>query len=305
MKIEYSALFGIRHLDEPRLDVHIGDGVQVQEILSNGIMNGMRDELRAKNPEALNKLEVREDHEHWGVQYSHRFFVSLEAERRDDSIFREAEERIVRAIVLLRLVKPTPIASRPTVILKEDDAMDVFTSFGFYSTAYIRPPDYRETLRTQDLEQVASLWPAFENIFKHRDDFKMMHRALHTFNDAYHIDPNHISHIVLHAALEALICAGSRNNKKQVVVRLQQICGIAEQDAEDIYHYCCGVKHAAEPALPNSVSDRDIHPDDQRRITAGTRLDTSLRFILRKALEDDLFAKLLEDKALLQTTYPV
>ena len=304
MTIEYSALFCIKEVDERGLDFHVGDDVWIQEIESTGVLLELRTKLKITNPDGLNRLMFRQEHEHYGL-YSHRFYFSLDAESLSAPHFLLAEQRIARAIVLSRIVKPLPIPSVPTIILKEAEAIRVITHCDFYSTAYIRIPNYRETLSRVDVEEMRKLWPGSENIYSNRVKYPALHRALHAFNYAYHIDPTHIGHVVLHSALEALICTSIYRNKKQVVGRLNQICGVKEEDGEDIYDYCCGVKHAAEPALPNTVTDEQIHPKDLRRMRAGNMLDESLRYIFRKALEDESFANLLEDKSLLEKTYPV
>jgi hypothetical protein len=153
---------------------------------------------------------------------------------------------------------------------------------------------------------MASFWTASQDIYDNRKHFKRMHRALVAFNDAFHIFPSHWKHIVLHAALETLICTTRRNKRNQIVRRLPQLIkGINEDQVEAIYEFCIDVKHDAAPGLLYSKSPRQMDPRDLERYKAAGWLEESLRQLFIKALEDKAFAEELEDKNVLEAKYPV
>lgn len=306
MKIEISALFGMKYVDKPGLDIHIGDGIFIQEILSNRVIYDLFQEVKTNEVRNYDQLNFREENENSG-RYSHRFFVSFEGDSSlDDETFKKVWQAIARAIVLSRIVKPLSIPLMPTLIISKDGVAEAVIKFGFYSTAYIRIPAYRETFSEEDAHRMCALWPGSQYIYEHRLEYPRIQRALLTFNDAYHIDPNQLAHVVLHAALEALICTAKTQNRKQITKRLPQIVdGISEKQAIDIYEYNCGVKHDAEPTLLSSPNVFALHPDDVRRVEAARLLDEALRSILMRAMEDRSFADLLENKKELELAYPV
>lgn len=307
MKIELSALFGVKHLDKAGLDVHIGGGVFVQEILSNGVLDGLFESIKKNDRLNYDQLIFRGDNENSVGRYSHRFFLTYDGSPSfRDKAYSKAFQLLGRAIVLSRVVKPLPIPLHTTLICNGNEGLKASIPFGFYSTAYIRIPRHRETITVGDANRMASLWSGSQRIYEHPEKYVRVNRALLAFNDAYHIDPIHLAHIVLHSALETLICTSRNNNRKQVTKRLPQMVeGLSEAEAIDIYDYCCGVKHAAEPSLLSSPNIFDLQPEDARRVVAATNLDDALRRLFIKAFEDQAFADLLENKRQLEFTFPV
>lgn len=310
MKVEISALFGMDYSERMVKEVHIGDGVYLQEVKLNHQIEDLFRHVTKTDDDNGRALAFREGLE-WHV-YTHRFYVQIDGARslQSDEVGL-AKQLIMRAIVLSRMVRPMPIPLHPTTISvvyhdsgKVEHRAEI--NVGFYGTAYLVNKSAEETFTQEQAELMAKLWPASQHIYDNRANYKRMHRSLMTFNDAYHIRPKHLSHVILHAALESLICTSSRNNRRQVTKRLPQlVTEVTEAQATDIYEFCCDVKHTAAPGLLYSTGIENLDPRDARRQAAAQCLEDSLRALLMRALEDREFALELEDKRVLEQKYPV
>src|SRR5947209_8986463 len=307
MKIELSALFGMEYADNMVKDTHIGDGVFLQEIKINDEVSRLLQQVKDKDEGNYRDLVSREKSEISGCPYTHRFYTSLDVSSSEENKkLGHSRQLIMRAIVLSRIVKPLPIPLHPTTILTIDGKSEAEINIGFYSTTYVVRRLRKESITNADAELMSKYWSASQNFYDNRTHYKRIYRAMMTFNDAYHILPSHISHVVLHAALETLICTTHKNNKKQVVYRLPQLIdGITEDQVVEIYHFCADVKHAAAPGLLYSKNVRELDSRDSKRYEAARWLEDSVRKLFIKALEDKSFAEELEDKKVLEAKYPV
>lgn len=227
MKVEISALFGMDYSGDMVRDIHVGNGVYLQEIKLNRIVQELVQKVKDGDENDYRAMVVREEHE-WH-DYTHRFFISVDGTSSlDSSEVGHAKQLIMRAIVLSRIVKPMPIPLHPTLIYAvHDDSGEVEFSaeinVGFYSTAYLARQKRKQAISKGEAELMAKYWLASQHIYDNRDKYRRIYRSLMTFNDAYHIRPSNISHVILHAALESLICTGPFNNKRQVTKRLPQL----------------------------------------------------------------------------------
>jgi hypothetical protein len=295
--------------DDMVLDQPVGSGIAIQEIIKSGIRVELFRKVEKQSKDDLTKLLFRQEKEHWPIGYTHRFFVEFDATSKSDHSFRRVEQQVLRAIALSRIIKPLPISINPTIVLESANRIELFLTVDFYGTAYVLRPDYYpETLTTADVDQMEEHWPAFEKVFDGRKTkFRRLHRAIMTFNDAHHIAPVEIRHVVMHSAMETLVCTSRLNNKNQVVKRLPKLVDglVTEAEIGAAYDFCSGVKHAAEPSLLKSDHISEMHPDDALRLKSARDLDIALRRLFMKALDDFNFASLLEDKVRLENEFPV
>lgn len=310
MKVEISALFGMDYSDFMVKDCYVGDGVYLQEIKLNDQIGELFHQVKESDADDHRALIVREALE-WHP-YTHRFYISVEgATSLHGKEVGHAKQLIMRAIVLSRIIKPMPIPLHPSTIfaVKDESGGAEYSAeinVGFYGTAYLVRQDVKESFTQEQADLMARLWPASQHFYDNRTHYKRIYRSLMTFNDAYHVGPSHISHVILHAALESLICTSPHNNRRQVTKRLPQLVShVTEAQAVDIYEFCCDVKHSAAPGLLYSKDVRNIDPRDTRRYEAVKRLEDSLRTLFTRALEDRVFAEELEDKLALEQKYPV
>jgi hypothetical protein len=310
MKVEISALFGMDYSSRMVKEVHIGDDVHLQEIKLNHQIEELFQKVKESNEKDYRGLVFREGLE-WHT-YTHRFHISIDnANSLHCEEVSDAKQLIMRAIVLSRIIKPMPIPLHPTTIyaIHHDSGKVEYSTeinIGFYGKAYLVNKADEETFTQAQGELMAKHWPASQHFYDNRTQFKRMHRSLMTFNDAYHILPKHLSHVILHSALESLICTSPYNNRRQVTKRLPQlVSNVTEPEAIDIYEFCCDVKHTAAPGLLYSADVHDLDPRDARRQDAAQRLEHSLRALFVRALQKKEFAEELEDKKVLEQKYPV
>lgn len=310
MRFELSSLFSLDYVADIVKQVHIGDGVHIEEIkLSNWIAEVCQ-QIKEKNEDEYWRLVVREKLE-WHP-YTHRFHVSLDGVAGfSDPQIERAQQQIMRAIVLSRIVKPTPIplhATQITTIYPDigDRYHKVAVNVGFYGTAYVVRESHPLTITQTDAELIANYWVALQHFHDNEPDYRRIVRALKCMNDAYHVEPAQLCHTTFHSALEALICTSHYNNKRQVTERLPQLVnGITEDQASAIYEFCVDVKHTAAPALLYSANVTNMDCRDKRRYDATEWLEHSLRSLFTKALEDRSFADELANPKTLGKKYPV
>ena len=73
MTVELSALFGMDYALDMVKDIHIGDGVFLQEIKTNRKVNELFQQVKATDEDDYRSLVVREGLEISGRPYTHRF----------------------------------------------------------------------------------------------------------------------------------------------------------------------------------------------------------------------------------------
>lgn len=306
MKIEISALFGMQTSEGEVTQLHIGDDLYLEKCDAHELFSTIKE----SDADAYQRLLFRQSLE-WHP-YTHRFFISVDgATSTRSKEISDANQLIMRAIVLSRIIRPLPVPLHPTKIhaiyrdLGEIE-YEAQINVGFYSTAYLVNKNLRETFSQKEAKLMAKHWPASQYFYDNRKHFKRLYKTLYTFNDAYHILPKHLSHVVLHAALESLICVDSRDNYRQVTKRLPQlVTGLTEREAIDIYKFCCDVKHEAAPGALYSADVNKLDARDARRQAAARNLERAVRTLLLRSLEDRTFAETLEDKSSLRQKYPV
>lgn len=324
MRAEVSCLFHLDYRDDVvREEVRIGSDIHLQEILSNN----WRQDLLTSDPgrtgddwrplvRARQKLE-------WGP-YTHRLYVSLDGiTSSHDPRIGEAKQLIMRAIVLSRIVHPTPIALGGTWIksMYEESGESYHLpeiGVGFYSVAYVAPNSIK-TLTRDDAARMAELWAPLHHLFDNEEKYRRIIRALRFFDGGYHIWNAEFRHIVFHAALAALICTGRDSIKAQITERLPRLVSdVTERQALGIYNLYDDIKYAATPLqlktiygeeLAQKDQDRpdevELVADNQERLDAVMRLERSLRSLLERAIADLSFADLLSNREEFAQQYPV
>jgi len=61
MRIELSALFGMDYSENMVSDTHVGDGVFLQEIITNGTRDQLFEQVKEKNDDNYRNLLYREE----------------------------------------------------------------------------------------------------------------------------------------------------------------------------------------------------------------------------------------------------
>jgi hypothetical protein len=308
MRTEISALFYLQSLKETPVEAAcIGSGIWIERLKSEWI-----DDVRKQCPLMLarEKLEVLSP-------YTHRFYYELENKESplDYLPTPEEQELIVRSIVLSRLVKPTSIGF-DSVWVKSFYCNN--ETVKHYHEQYIKNSNIAfvekgaeayNTITEADALVMAALWDSFQFLHDATNEpkYRRIVRAIRFHERAYAIESPEISHPVLHAALESMICTGHQHNQAQVTQRLPQLVSfISELQALDIYHTCCDFKHAAQALYQQQISSNGtLAASDQARLNAVILLRRAIRELVVRALRDRSFADELADTNLLRKKYKV
>jgi hypothetical protein len=305
--IEISALFHLLNRDETVFtNTHIGSRVFIERLDFDWL-----DELKSQCP----KVEAREKVE-WESPYSHRFFYAknFESPEYEGTPTDEEKQLIFRAIVLSRIIKPTSIGYDSVWVksFETDVGIKHFSDFVInnLNVAFTIPKiEANNTLTDDDIFQMSQLWDSLQFFLDDANEpkYRRIVRATKFHEMAYSIYFPEISHPVMHAALESMICTGFRLNKAQVTQRLPQLVpSISRSQAEDIYNTCSDFKHAAAALAQDKNSGGGIFtPSDQKRWGAVVLLRQAVRGILLNALQNRNFADILANPTLLKRTYPV
>lgn len=295
MHAEVSCLFYLKH---PIGEAQIGSGVYLQDISKRNWRKELRESKNAQGKDLLKACGALTQ------GYNSRFYVALDVANEHDPLIRQSQELIARAIVLSRIIQPTPIASGgPWIKSFYPDSTNPQHLIGVrppYCLAYISESHLESTITRNDVAQMAVLWEPLQRLFDDHKKYERIIRALKFFDAGYHIWYREFKHLIFHAAVESLICVSRDLNKRQITERLPRLVPeITEKQASAIYELCCDFKHAAAPL------QLMLSPIDQQRYKATEWLEQALRCLLRKALTDPAFADLLADRGELARRYPV
>jgi hypothetical protein len=311
MRTEISALFSLQSaVQRPVRRAHIGNGVHIERLYGDWL-----DVVRVQCP----KVEAREQIEPLN-HYTHRLFYELnpgESESAYPNPPTPAEKQLIlRAIVLSRIVKPTSIAYDGTWVKSHYPATRPVSHYSDpiirgSNLAFVIPKDEDwNTITEADALVMAELWDSLQFFLDDANvrQYRRIVRAINYHEWAYSIWLPMLSHMIVHAALESMICVSKKENKAQVTQRLRQLVSfpITPQQAEDIYRTCCDFKHAAAAMFTQApTSTGALTPIDQRRADAVILLRRAVRDLLTREFRDRTFADMLADPNLLRQQHPV
>jgi hypothetical protein len=249
--------------------------------------------------------------------FTHRMYLESEEEINSDDL-NGPRQRILQILALLRIVKPNSIGSSNVwVTIRHDgDNQDEYSCevhVGFQSEAY-PPRQYADenVIADDHVKRITTLIEPFRNLLLNEPDYRRVVRALKFYEIASHLYYAEFRHIIMHAALESLICVhhvGKRKkrtpgNRAQVTRRLPQVGQLTEDQATRIYDRCIEYKHTAAP-LQRDAQRWPLAQADNERLRDSDLLEEALRAILLRAIRDTAFAKVLADPVALETAYPV
>jgi hypothetical protein len=302
VRVEISSLFHLRSVNAAATKALIGSGVYLEKLDSDWI-----DAVRQQ----CSKVSAREELE---VQkpYTHRFFYELQESDALYDVTPKDQQPILRAVSLSRIVKPTSIPYSNVWVrsVHDSDGTHHFSDpvINAYSVAFGLKEDEWNTITDADAAEVSRLWNSLSYFLDDRFEptYRRIVRALKYFELAHAIYFAEMRHVIIHAALESMICTSRDYKKPQIVQRLPQLVpSLSSQQAEDIYSVCCDFKHAAQAILQHPLVGGAINPNDQPRIDAVRLLHVAVRHLLRRSLEDRSFADILADTNKLKQTYQV
>lgn len=302
MKVEVSCLFRTDYHQKEVIRAQIGDNVWIEKIVDE---EWLKDALE-KQPRLGFKQEMG-----WRP-FTHRFFVTVQGTNdKNDSQVKNAQELICQAIVLSRIVRPTPIAMRDAwvwTIYTDGIPLhhEIFVGAGFCGEAYVTNIEEKQRIEEDDANQMAQLWPRFHQFFVNEPQHRRIVRALKYFDIGYHISNAEQRHLTFHAALESLICTKNEGNKSAVITRLPQLVPKLKQaDAESIYKLCCEIKHEAAPIFRHPSADENIDASDRDRMKATQLLEEALRELFRRSITEAKITNALCNQSSLMRDFPL
>ncbi len=306
MRAEVSCLFHLEYHPNVVKEALIGSGVYLQEILFSEPSGNWLNKILTHD----HLLKARQEF-NWGP-YTHRFYISLD-EVTDDEVplIDHAQQLIIRAIVLSRIIQPVPIATGgPWVKSFYPDSGNPYhlpeIGVGFYGSAYTSRPHSELTITKDDAARMAKLWANLQYLFDNEEKYRRIIRALKYFDGGYHMYLAEFRHMVFCAALESLICTSPDSIKSQFAQRLPRLVPeITEKQALTIYNLLNDFKHKASPWQTITTDSEEIVADNKERYDAVRLAETSLRLLLMRAVTDRAFADLLADREEFARQYPV
>jgi uncharacterized protein (DUF433 family) len=304
MRAEVTFLFHLEDYYKVAKEAHIGNGVRL-EIIFNESQRNWRDEIINSDPRLKARSELDEG-------YNWRIYVSLdEVANEEDPRIEQARQLILRAIVLSRIIHPTPIATgSPWIKSFYPDTDPPYhrceCSIGPYIRAYTAPAHSELTITQDDAARMAELWANFQHLFDNEEKYRKIIRALKYFDGGYHLWNSEFRHMVFCAALESLISTPRDSIKAQFAQRLPRLVPeITERQALTIYYLLDDFKHRASPWLIKKTDSREMVADNKERSDAVQWAEESLRSLLQRAVSDQAFADLLADGGEFARQYPV
>jgi len=305
MRAEVSFLFHLEDYYKVAKEAHIGNGVRFEVIFSETQRN-WRNEIINSDPR-LKARSILDEGYNW------RIYVSLdEVTNEEDPRIEQARQLILRAIVLSRIIHPTPIATGSPWIKSFYPETDppyhrCECGVGPYIRAYTAPAHAELTITPDDAARMAEFWASFQNLFNNEEKYRRIVRALKYFDGGYHLWNSEFRHMVFCAALESLICTQRDSIKAQFAQRLPRLTPevITERRALAIYYLLDDFKHSASPWLIETTDSREMVADNEERRDGVLWAEESLRLLLLRAVSDRSFADLLSDRAEFAHQYPV
>ena len=305
MRAEVSFLFRLEDHGQAVMEADIGSNVCLQALVSESQLN-WRKEVLASDP----RMEARKVLLDEG--YNCRFYVPLdEVINYEDPRVGDAQQLIIRAIVLSRIIHPTPIATGSPWIISLYPKADPPThrcdcGVGPYIRAYTAPAHSKLTITPDDAARMAELWPNLQYLFDNEEKYRRIIRAFKYFDGGYHLWNPEFRHMVFCAALESLICTQQDSIKAQFAQRLPRLISeITEKQAITIYYLRNDFTHRASPWLIEGTDSREMVADNRERHDAVLLAEKSLRLLLQRAVSDQTFADLLADRGEFAHQFPV
>jgi len=136
--------------------------------------------------------------------------------------------------------------------------------------------------------------------------YRRIVRAL-KFNEwAYAIYFAELSHPIMHAALESMICTTSNHNKAQVIQRLPQLVSfINQKEAEDnLPHLLRLQTRSASDAYANTESHRRVSSDRSTQSGLRHALEGSYKELTDKSVTKPIIRDILADPKLMRQHFP-
>ena len=195
-------------------DELVGDGVRIIRI---------SDELRQIILKQNNKQIAEWDLTHGG--YDHALVNAYDPREKSDD---EAEQEIVRAAVILKIIQPFTFGLHLVITAegsKQSPIYDARSRVGIGTMTYVCASDVNMFLSRDDVRKARVMWPNIQVVCQQFQNHRRILRALRFFEIACSNYDGGIRHILFHSGLETLVCTHRDYLNQQVRQRVTAICG--------------------------------------------------------------------------------
>ena len=219
----------------------------------------------------------------------------------NSSLTWDEDQRLQDCIVLSRLVHPTTIATHFSARLfyEGDELRQIVPgpTQGLGAYAWVNAHDWRNWLTAPEAQKVGQLLTEYN-----RDTMTgRLRRAMRHFLYACHTYELDLRFTLVVTGLEALVNTHRYNVKNRFKKRLQLLANdiamtVTAENAEAAYDFRSNLIHG------EVLRGQDIGEKVQE---SYGRLETLLRLLVKKSIEDRPFARRFESEATIDAAYPI
>lgn len=156
--------------------------------------------------------------------YGHAFINTYDPSNKTDD---EAEQEIVRAMVILRIMQPYASGLHLVLTAEGEPENMVFrgvSRVGIGTNTYVCASDVSVSLNREHIRKARVMWPNIQTVCQRWQEHRRILRALRFFEIACSNFDGGIRHILFHSALETLVCTCRDYNTQQIRQRVLAIC---------------------------------------------------------------------------------
>lgn len=267
-------------------DELVGDGVRIVRV---------SDALRQKVLEQ-NSKQIAE----WDLlygEYDHAFVNVYDPRDKSDD---EAEQEIIRAIVILKIIQPFSSGLHLVISAEgssENPIYDARSRAGIGTRTYVCASDVNVFLSHDHVRRARVMWPNVQLVCKQFENHRRILRALRFFEIASSNYDGGIRHILFHSGLETLLCTNRDYLTQQVRQRVTAICGnnVSKEDIRDITEMRGGLAHSG--AIVEKAKGREEE--------LIQKLERILRACLYHVLSDRESVEIFSHDDKLKAAFPV
>lgn len=229
--------------------------------------------------------------------YDHAFINTYDPSKKTDD---EAEQEIVRAFILLRIIQPFSSGLHLVLTAEGEPGNMRFSGHsrvGIGTNTYVCANDVGVWLSREHIRKARVMWPNIQTVCQQWQEHKKILRALRFFEIACSNNDAGIRHILFHSALETLVCTCRDYNTQQIRQRVLAICshGVSKEDVRDITEMRAGLVHSG--AIVEKAKGREEE--------LIQKLERIVRACLYHVLSDSDSVKLFSDDEAIKNTFPV
>ena len=262
-------------------DEHVGDGVRAVKITEK-----FRKEVARQNTHQIANWDL------FYGGYHHALINVYDPLTKTED---EAEQEIVRASVILKIIQP--YCSSLFIVVRAEGTLESPSRVGIGTATYVCASDADVGVTPEHIRKARVMWPNIQTVCQQWLAHRRILRALRFFEIATSNYDGGIRHILFHSALETLLCTSRDYSTQQVRQRVMAICpvGVTKADVRDITEMRSGLVHSG--AIVEKAKGREEE--------LIQKLERILRACLYHVLADSDSVDLFSDDEKIKQAFPV